>query len=49
MWKVYDDNNDDDDRQTTESFWSEKLTWTFGSGELKTQTIWNIFEMSAMY
>ena len=23
-------------RQTTDKFWSEKLTWAFGSGELKT-------------
>ena len=43
MWKVYanndDDNyNDDDDgqrRRTTDKFWSEKLTWAFGSVELK--------------
>jgi hypothetical protein len=31
MWKVYDS----DDRQLTDKFWSEKLTWAFGSGELK--------------
>ena len=39
MWKVYDNNNnndDDNDRQRTEDkFWLEKLTWAFGSGELK--------------
>ena len=29
MWKVYDN----DGQQT--NFWSEKLTWAFGSGELK--------------
>ena len=23
-------------RQTTDKFWSEKFTWAFGSGELKT-------------
>ena len=23
-------------RRTTDKFWSEKLTWAFGSGELKT-------------
>ena len=27
MWKVYDNNDDE--------YWSEKLTWAFGSGELK--------------
>ena len=39
MWKVYDnanDNNDNDGQRTTDKFWSEKLTWAFGSGELKT-------------
>ena len=36
MWKVYDnDNNDYDGQRTTDKFWSEKLTWAFGSGELK--------------
>ena len=25
-------------RRTTDKFWSEKLTWAFGSGELKTHT-----------
>ena len=32
MWKVYRQT----DRQTTEDRWSEKLTWAFSSGELKT-------------
>mgnify|MGYP003683272863 CR=1 FL=1 len=31
MWKVYDNNDDNDD----DGQWSEKLTWAFGSGELK--------------
>ena len=37
MWKVYDNANDnanDNDGQRT-NFWSEKLTWAFGLGELK--------------
>ena len=37
MWKVHHDDDDDDDRQTTEKYWSIKLTWAFGSGELKTE------------
>ena len=32
MWKVYRRT----DRQTTDDRWSEKLTWAFSSGELKT-------------
>ena len=28
MWKVYDNKDDNMD-------WSEKLTWAYGSGELK--------------
>ena len=36
MWKVYDNANDDnDDGQRTNC--AEKLTWAFGSGELKQQ------------
>ena len=36
IWKVYDNDNDDnDDGQLTDKFWSEKVTWAFGSGELK--------------
>ena len=37
MVKVYhnnDDNANDDDKKT-DKFWSENLTWGFGSGELK--------------
>ena len=34
MWKVYRQT----DRQTTDDRWSEKLTWAFSSGELKTKT-----------
>ena len=34
MWKVYE-NDDGQRRRTTDKFWSEKLTWAFGSGELK--------------
>ena len=44
MRKVYDNNDDDDnddddndDGQRIDKFWSEKLTWAFGSGEQKTQ------------
>ena len=33
MWKVYD--NDDDNDGQHQKFWSEKLPWAFGSGELK--------------
>ena len=40
MWKVYrqmDGQTDGrTDRQTTDDRWSEKLTWAFSSGELKT-------------
>ena len=40
MWKVYrrTDRRTDrqTDRQTTDERWSEKLTWAFSSGELKT-------------
>ena len=39
IWKVYDNNNvnDNNDKRlrTTDIFWSEKVTWAFGSGELK--------------
>ena len=33
MWKVYANNNDNDNDNG--QIWSEKLTWAFGSGELK--------------
>ena len=30
-------------RRTTDKFWSEKLTWAFGSGELKSRTpLWKM-------
>ena len=37
IWKVYDNANDNDDNETTDNgqFWSYKLNWAFGSGELK--------------
>ena len=35
MWKFYDNANKNEATTTTDNFWSEKLTWTFGSGELK--------------
>ena len=40
MWKVYNDNNVDElQRQwTTDKLWSEKITWAFGSDELKNET-----------
>ena len=28
------------DGQTTDKKWSEKLTWVFNSGELKTMKLW---------
>ena len=36
MWKVYRQTHRRTDRQTTDDRWSEKLTWAFSSGELKT-------------
>ena len=31
-------------RRTTDKFWSEKLTWAFGSGELKTEIqLYNLY------
>ena len=32
-------------RQTTDKFWSEKLTWAFSSGKLKKlfDMFWNVF------
>ena len=37
MWKVYNNANDDNDN----GLWSEKLTWAYGSGELKMGfTVW---------
>ena len=41
-------------RRTTDKFWSEKLTWAFGSGELKTPQLtswynWNSSSSSWMY
>ena len=36
MWKVYRRTDRQTDRQTTDDRWSEKLTWAFSSGELKT-------------
>lgn len=35
FWKVYDEKGRWQQRQITSTFWSEKLTWMFGSGELK--------------
>ena len=35
LWKVYRRT----DRQTTDDRWSEKLTWAFSSGELKTHNL----------
>ena len=38
MWKVDDSENDNGDKTTDNGqFWSEKLTWAFGSGEQKTK------------
>ena len=42
MWKVY--RQTDGRTQTTDDRWSEKLTWAFSSGELKTECI-NCWEM----
>ena len=36
MWKVYSRTDRQTDGQTTDDRWSEKLTWAFSSGELKT-------------
>ena len=42
MWKVYDNNNDDnDDDEKADKFWSEKLTWSIGSVELKINNYFN--------
>ena len=35
MQKDYNNHNDDDKDENNDKFRSEKLTWTFGSGELK--------------
>ena len=43
MWKVNGQTDRQTDGQTTDNKWSEKLTWTFGSGELKTT---NLSDMS---
>ena len=37
MWKVYRQIDGETDRQTTDDRWSEKLTWAFSSGELKSE------------
>ena len=39
MWKVYRRTDGQTDRQTTDDRWSEKLTWAFSSGELKTKVL----------
>ena len=33
-------------RRTTDKFWSEKLTWAFGSGELKMNLQWFRFDIT---
>ena len=37
MWKVYDNVNNNANNNDNDKFWSEKLTWAFGSGELKSR------------
>ena len=49
MWKVYRRTNrqtdGQTDRQTTDDRWSEKLTWAFSSGELKTIGLMEILKI----
>lgn len=40
MWKVYKKPDSRTNGWTTDKRFSEKLTWTFGSGELKRKSCW---------